>query len=216
MPAETSDSADTSPVSARLGFVFLALFFALLALLPGLRALDGQLAALVDTFYRVGALVFGGGHVVLPLLHSSVVDPGWVSNDRFLAGYGAAQAIPGPLFSFSAYLGGVSSLAPSGIVGAALALCAIYLPSFLLIWGVLPFWHRLRTSVPFRRAVAGTNAVVVGILLSALYTPIWTSAIRDPIDVAVAGAGLGALMTGRVPPILVVVASALVGQFIGP
>ena len=169
----------------------------------------------MDTFYRVGALVFGGGHVVLPLLHSSVVDPGWVSNDRFLAGYGAAQAVPGPLFSFSAYLGSVGSLPPAGVAGAALALGAIYLPSFLLIFGTLPFWHRLRASVRFRRALAGTNAAVVGLLLAALYTPIWTSAVGAPIDVAIAVAGLAALMTGRVPPIALVAACALAGQLIG-
>ncbi len=214
-PSATTDSAETSPVSSRVGVVALALFFVLLALLPALRALDGQPAALVDSFYRAGALVFGGGHVVLPLLHTSVVDPGWVSNDRFLAGYGAAQAVPGPLFSFAAYLGGVASLAPSGIAGAALALGAIYLPAFLLIWGTMPFWHRLRTSVRFRRALAGTNAAVVGILVAALYTPIWTSAVGAPIDVTVAAVGLAALMTGRVPPIVVVAASALAGQLIG-
>ena len=214
-PAATTDSTETSPVSRRAGIVALALFFILLAVLPGLRALDGQPVAIVDTFYRVGALVFGGGHVVLPLLHSSVVDPGWVSNDRFLAGYGAAQAVPGPLFSFSAYLGSVGSLAPAGVAGAALALGAIYLPSFLLIFGTLPFWHRLRASVRFRRALAGTNAAVVGLLLAALYTPIWTSAVGAPIDVAIAVAGLAALMTGRVPPIALVAACAMAGQLIG-
>ena len=213
-PAVTADAAEASPVSRRSGGIALALFFALLAVLPVVRAIDGQPAAIVDSFFRVGALVFGGGHVVLPLLHSSVVDPGWVGNDRFLAGYGAAQAVPGPLFSFAAYLGAVSSLTPSGIAGGILALVAIYLPSFLLIFGTLPFWHRLRASSGFRRALAGTNAAVVGILLAALYTPIWTGAVMAPIDVAIAAAGLAALLTRRVPPIAVVVASAIAGQLV--
>jgi len=167
---------------------------------------------LFEAFYRSGSLVFGGGHVVLPLLHTTVVDPGWVSNDQFLAGYGAAQAVPGPLFTFAAYLGSVAAPAPNGIPGAMIATVAIFLPSFLLIFGALPFWDRLRASVGFRRALAGTNAAVVGILLAALYTPIWTGAIEGPADVVVAAAGLALLLTGRVPPIAVVVLSALAGE----
>jgi len=186
----------------------------LLVLLPVLRVADGHAAELVDSFYRDGALVFGGGHVVLPLLHASVVDPGWVTNDQFLAGYGAAQAVPGPLFSFAAYLGAVETPAPNGVLGGTIALIAIYLPSFLLIFGVLPYWHTLRRSSAFGRALAGTNAVVVGILLAALYTPIWTSAIVGPIDVVIAAVALAALATGRVPPIVVVVGCALVGQLL--
>jgi chromate transporter len=208
------DGDGQNPLSRRLGLAALALFAVGLAALPVIRLLDGQAAAVADTFYRVGALVFGGGHVVLPLLHSTVVDPGWVSNDRFLAGYGAAQAIPGPLFSFSAYLGAVSVVGPGGVAGAALALAAIYLPSFLLIFGTLPFWHWLRRAAGVRRALSGTNAVVVGILLAALVTPIWTSAVTAPLDVVVAAAGLAALMTGRVPPVAVVAACALAGQLL--
>ncbi len=208
------DGDGPSPLSRRFGLAALALFAVGLAALPVIRVLDGQAAAVADTFYRVGALVFGGGHVVLPLLHSTVVDPGWVSNDRFLAGYGAAQAIPGPLFSFSAYLGAVSVVGPEGVAGAALALAAIYLPSFLLIFGTLPFWHWLRRAAGVRRALSGTNAVVVGILLAALVTPIGTSAVTAPLDVVVAAAGLAALMTGRVPPVAVVAACALAGQLL--
>ena len=145
--------------------------------LPLLRAADGQPVAMFDAFFRSGALVFGGGHVVLPLLHSTVVEPGWVTESQFLAGYGAAQAVPGPLFTFAAYLGAVSAPAPNGVPGAALATVAIFLPSFLLIFGALPFWDWLRGSVGVRRALAGINAAVVGILLAALYTPVWTGAI---------------------------------------
>ena len=160
----------------------LAIFAVLLVGLPVLRLVGGQAAAVFDSFYRSGALVFGGGHVVLPLLHANVVDPGWVSDGAFLAGYGAAQAVPGPLFTFSAYLGTVSTVAPNGVAGGLLALVAIFLPSFLLVFGALPFWDRLRTAPRFRRALLGTNAAVVGILLAALYTPIWTGAIEGAGD----------------------------------
>ena len=156
--------------------------------------------------------MFGGGHVVLPLLHSTVVDPGWVSDGQFLAGYGAAQAVPGPLFTFAAYLGAVSGPTPNGIPGAALATVAIFLPSFLLIFGALPFWDWLRASMAVRRALTGTNAAVVGILLAALVTPVWTGAITGPADVVVAAGALGLLWSGRVPPIVVVVLCALAGQ----
>jgi chromate transporter len=211
-PRPTATGDEPSPISRRVGVVALAAFFALLVLLPIAHAADGQAAAMVDSFYRDGALVFGGGHVVLPLLHTSVVDTGWVSNDQFLAGYGAAQAVPGPLFSFAAYLGAIQTPAPNGVPGAVIALLAIYLPSFLLIFGTLPFWHWLRRSPSFGKALAGTNAVVVGILVAALYTPIWTSAITGVLDVVVAALALLALLTGRVPPIVVVVACAIVGQ----
>jgi len=209
-PSNTGDGR--SPISRGIGIAALVTFFALIVLLPIARAADGQVAAMVDSFYRDGALVFGGGHVVLPLLHTSVVDTGWVSNDQFLAGYGAAQAVPGPLFSFAAYLGAIQTPAPNGIPGAVIALVAIYLPSFLLIFGTLPFWHWLRRSPSFGKALAGTNAVVVGLLLAALYTPIWTSAITGVLDVVVAAVALAALATGRVPPIVVVVACAIVGE----
>jgi chromate transporter len=214
-PAARLTGPEPSPVSRRAGILSLAVFFGLLLGLPLVRTVaDGQPLVLFDTFYRAGALVFGGGHVVLPLLHSTVVDPGWVSNDRFLAGYGAAQAVPGPLFTFAAYLGTVSRLPPNGVLGAAIALVAIFLPSFLLIFGALPLWDVLRRSTGFRRALSGTNAAVVGILLAALYTPIWTSAVGAPIDVAVAALGLTLLLSGRVPPILVVAVCALIGQLI--
>ncbi len=134
--------------------------------------------------------------------------------DSSSPGYGAAQAVPGPLFTFAAYLGAVASPSPNGMVGAVLALLAIFLPSFLLIYGALPFWDRLRGSLGFRRGLAGTNAAVVGLLLAALYTPVWTGAISAPIDAAVAAAGLGLLMIGRVPPIVVVALSALAGQIL--
>jgi len=212
--APASTRGENSPISRRVGVGALALFGVLLLVLPLAGAAAGQPIALFDAFFRTGSLVFGGGHVVLPLLHAAVVPPGWVTNDQFLAGYGAAQAVPGPLFTFAAYLGAVSAVSPNGIAGATIALVAIFLPSFLLVFGTLPFWDWLRPSVGFRRALAGTNAVVVGILLAALYTPIWTSAVATPIDVVVAAVALAILVTGRVPSIAVVAMTALAGQFI--
>ncbi len=204
-----------SPIGRRVGAVALCLFFALLIALPLARAATGSEGlAMVDTFYRTGSLVFGGGHVVLPLLHAGVVDPGWVSEDRFLAGYGAAQAVPGPLFSFAAYLGAVSVPPLGGWPGAAVALISIYLPSFLLLFGVLPYWDGLRQSAAFRRALVGANAAVVGLLAAALYRPIWTGAIDSGADVAIAVAGLALLVVVRMPPIAVVVLAALAGQLI--
>ncbi len=170
------------------------------------------MAAVADAFYSSGALVFGGGHVVLPLLHASVVEPGWVSDSAFVAGYGAAQAVPGPLFSFAGYLGTVSTVAPNGIGGGLLALVAVFLPGFLLVLGMMPAWDRLRASVRFRRALLGINAVVVGILAAALYAPVWTTAITGPLDVVVAAVGFGLLLTRRVPPIAVVAMAAAAGQ----
>lgn len=215
-PTVPATGHEPSPVSRRVAVVCLTLFVGLLIGLPLLVAVGDQPLALFDAFYRSGALVFGGGHVVLPLLHTSVVDPGWASNDAFVAGYGAAQAVPGPLFTFAAYLGAVSNVPPNGWVGATIALVAIFLPSFLLVFGALPFWDRLRGSTGFRRALTGTNAAVVGILAAALYTPVWTSAITAPIDVGVAALGLGLLLTGRVPPLAVVALCAVGGQVIGP
>ena len=183
--------------------------------LPVARALDGQPVALIDSFFRAGSLVFGGGHVVLPLLHASVVDPGWVTNDEFLAGYGAAQAVPGPCSPFAAYLGAVAGPAPNGLIGGTLALVAIFVPSFLLVFGALPIWDWLRASRPFRQALGGTNAAVVGLLLAALYTPIWTSAVSGPVDVVIVAVALGVLLTGRVPPIVIVALAAVVGQLVG-
>jgi chromate transporter len=213
-PTAPSTGPEPSPVSRRVGIMCLSAFFVLLIGLPVLVRLGGQPIALFEAFYRSGALVFGGGHVVLPLLHTTVVDPGWVSNDRFLAGYGAAQAVPGPLFTFAAYLGTVSGPPPNGLAGASIALVGIFLPSFLLIFGTLPFWERLRASTGFRSALAGTNAAVVGILLAALYTPVWTGAITTPLDVGVAAIALAMLLTGRVPPLVVVVFCAAAGQLL--
>lgn len=214
LAARVADSQEptTQGVSRRTGLAALGVFAGLLVLLPLLRPIGGQALAIVDSFYRSGALVFGGGHVVLPLLHANVVDPGWVTDGAFLAGYGAAQAVPGPLFTFAAYLGTVSSISPNGVAGGLLALGAIFLPAFLLIVGAMPFWDRLRASPGFRRALLGTNAGVVGILAAALYTPIWTSAITGPVDVAIAAVGLALLLTGRVPPIAVVALAAAAGQ----
>jgi chromate transporter len=203
---------ESSGVPRRVGVLAIAAFIVLLLGLPALRASGGQPVAMFDAFYRSGALVFGGGHVVLPLLHSTVVDPGWVSDGQFLAGYGAAQAVPGPLFTFAAYLGAVSGPNPNGVPGAALATVAIFLPSFLLVFGALPFWDRLRAAVGIRRALNGTNAAVVGILLAALITPVWTGAITGLADVLLAGGALALLLTGRVPPVAVVGLCALVGQ----
>ncbi len=205
----------TTSIGRRTGTVLLGVFATLVILLPLARRLvESQVVAMTDAYYRAGALVFGGGHVVLPLLNEAVVTPGWVGEDRFLAGYAATQAAPGPLFTFAGFLGASSSPAPNGVPGAVLALVAIFLPSFLLVWGTLPFWDRLRASTGFASALRGTNAVVVGLLLAALITPVATSALHGPLEVVLAGAGLAALLTGRVPPIAVVAALALAGQLL--
>jgi chromate transporter len=195
-----------------VGAVSLALFFGLLVGLPAASVLyPGQSLALFDSFYRSGSLVFGGGHVVLPLLQSAVVPPGWVSNDAFLAGYGAAQAVPGPLFTFAAYLGTVMTAPPGGWLGGLVCLVAIFVPAFLLVVGALPFWDRLRASPAAQSALAGVNAAVVGLLLAALYDPVWTSAIRGPGDFGLALAAFGLLVFWRVPPWLVVALTAAGG-----
>jgi chromate transporter len=198
-----------APVSRRLAVAALAAFVALLVALPLAREATGSRAlAVADSFYRAGSLVFGGGHVVLPLLHSEVVPPGWVSDERFVAGYGAAQAVPGPLFTFAAYLGAVMQAPPTGIAGAALALGAIFLPAFLLVVGALPFWDALRARPGVQAALRGVNAAVVGLLLAALYTPVWTSAIHGPADFGLALAAFGLLVLWKTPPWLVVVLTA--------
>lgn len=203
-------------LNSRVGLGLLGLYALLLVALPlSLRVVSSGVLAVIDAFYRAGALVFGGGHVVLPLLHEAVVTPGWIGEDRFLAGYGAAQAVPGPLSTFAAYLGAGFSQPPNGVPGAVIALVAIFLPSFLLIWGALPLWDRLRGSARFAAALRGTNAAVVGILLAALVTPIATGALHEPAETALAGAGLLALWSGRVPPIVVVAALALIAQVAG-
>ena len=197
-------------LSRTLSLAALMLFFALLFGLPLLAAATGDHAvALASSFYRSGSLVFGGGHVVLPLLQQAVVPPGWVSNDTFLAGYGAAQAVPGPLFTFAAYLGTVMGPAPNGWVGGLLCLSAIYLPSFLLLVGVLPFWEALRRRAAVQSAMKGVNAAVVGLLLAALYRPVWTSAILGPSDFALGLTAFLLLVFWRVPPWLVVILGAL-------
>ncbi|WP_420799332.1 chromate efflux transporter [Ktedonospora formicarum] len=199
-------------IPRRLAIACLIIFFTLLVGLPVFRLLfPVQALALFDTFFRAGSLVFGGGHVVLPLLQREVVPSGWVTNDQFLTGYAAAQAVPGPLFTFSAYLGAMSKPFPNGWLGALIALVAIFLPSFLMVVGILPFWNRLRAIEAFQASLRGINAAVVGILLAALYQPIWTSAIRAPIDVALGLAAFALLVIWKVPPWIVVVISALAG-----
>jgi chromate transporter len=200
------------PVSRRAGIVALVAFFALLLaalLLPGRLSLRGF--DLFAAFYRSGALVFGGGHVVLPLLREAFVAPGWVSDDAFLAGYGAAQAVPGPLFTFAAYLGAVSNLDPNGIAGAVLGLIGIFLPGILVLIGMLPFWDAFRMRLEAQAAMRGVNAAVVGILGAALYNPVWTSSVKAPSDLAIALVGFVLLVAWRAPPLVVVVVSALGG-----
>jgi len=199
-------------IARPLSVACLITFGVLLLLLPLVRLLvpDHSLA-LFDSFYRSGALVFGGGHVVLPLLQGAVVTPGWVTNGQFLAGYGAAQAVPGPLFSFSAYLGAIEGPAPNGWIGAGIALMAIYLPSFLLLIGVLPFWNSLRGQGWFQAALHGINAAVVGLLLAALYQPVWTSTIKAPVYFMFALAAFGLLVIWKWPPWVVVLLSAGLG-----
>jgi len=188
----------------------LASFVALLVGLPMLAAANPSHAlVLFDSFYRSGSLVFGGGHVVLPLLQAAVVPPGWVTNDAFLAGYGAAQAVPGPLFTFSAYLGTVMGPAPNGWLGGLICLAAIFLPSFLLLIGVLPFWDTLRRRSGVRSALRGVNAAVVGLLLAALYRPVWTSAILGPADFAIGILAFLMLALWAMPPWLVVIFGAV-------
>jgi chromate transporter len=214
-PGTTAFAHHPSAISRRIGSLCLLIFVALLLGLPLLAGgAPGGGLDLVDRFYRVGSLVFGGGHVVLPLLQTQVVATGWVAETQFLAGYGAAQAVPGPLFTFSAFLGAVRAPAPNGVLGAAVALAAIFLPSFLLIWGALPFWDALRAHPIFRGALGGINAAVVGILLAALYTPVWTSAILRPTDFGLALLCLGLLMIWRWAPWQVVIVAALGGQLL--
>ncbi|MGF1658341.1 MAG: chromate efflux transporter [Rubrimonas sp.] len=198
------------PVTPAQAAAALALFVGLLFALP-LLAGASQTLAMIDSFYRAGALVFGGGHVVLPLLQAEVVTPGWVSEDAFLAGYGAAQAVPGPLFTFAAYLGAALGPEPNGAAGAALALIAVFLPGFLILIGVLPFWDRFRAAPQAQSAMQGANAAVVGILGAALHAPVFTSAVGDMRDFALALACFVALTAWKAPPWLVVVFAAAGG-----
>ena len=200
------------PVSRPVGLAALAIFLLLLVALPVWRNLGAsQGLALFEAFYRSGALVFGGGHVVLPLLREAVVAPGWVSDDVFLAGYGAAQAVPGPLFTFAAYLGAVVTPPPHGSVGAALSLVAIFLPGLLVLVGTLPFWDAFRRRVSAQAIMRGVNAAVVGLLGAALYHPVWTSSVETPADFGLALVGFVLLNVWRAPPLLVVVIGALGG-----
>ena len=192
-------------VSRRAGAALLIAFAGLLVLLPAVAAGSGSAAlSAVRVFYQAGALVFGGGHVVLPLLQAGVVSPGWVGNDAFLAGYGAAQAVPGPLFTFAAYLGAVMPPPLGGWLGGLALLLAIFLPAFLLVVGALPFWEALRQRDGIQRAMAGINAAVVGVLVAALYDPVWTSAIHSRADFGLALAAFGLLLYARVSPAVVV------------
>jgi chromate transporter len=197
------------PIGRRTAIAAWILFWGLLLLLPALAlGTQSHALALVDSFYRTGSLVFGGGHVVLPLIRNEVVPPGWVSDSVFLAGYGAAQAVPGPLFTFAAYLGAVMSPEPHGFWGGMLCLAAIFLPSFLLVVGALPYWELLRHKTSVQSALRGVNAAVVGILLAALYNPVWISSIGSAKDMALALVAFGLLMFWKLPPLYVVVLTA--------
>nr|WP_089739060.1 chromate transporter [Gracilibacillus ureilyticus] len=205
------DDSETSvrvPLSKNFAILCLLLFFGLLILLPILREVtSSNWIAMFDSFYRSGSLVFGGGHVVLPLLEQEVVPTGWMSEETFLAGYGAAQAVPGPLFTFAAYLGAVMN----GWTGGLVATVAIFLPAFLLIFGALPFWDSLRRNPKIKGALMGVNAAVVGILISAFYDPIWTSSILAPIDFAFAAVLFSMLVFWKLPPWVIVVTGAAGG-----
>lgn len=204
------------PVTRAGGLIALVLFAALLSIPPVIAAAtSSQGLALFDAFYRSGAFVFGGGHVVLPLLQAQVVAPGWVNNEAFLAGYGLAQAVPGPLFTFAAYLGAVMNPPPNGLAGAAIGLVALLLPGMLLVYGALPFWDAMRTRPAAQAAMRGSNAAVVGILGAALYNPVWTSAVLTPRDFALALAGFLLLTVWKVPPWIVVVLLAGAGVLSG-
>ena len=220
-PAAPTGQAGAAPSgwrpSRRLGAALAGLALALLALLPlGVAAgIGGQGLALFEALYRAGALVFGGGHVVLPLLEAAMVRPGWMDADTFLAGYGAAQAVPGPLFTISAYLGAVAGPEPNGLAGAAIALVGIFLPGLLLMAGLLPWWGALRRWQAAQSALAGVNAAVVGVLAAALYDPVFTSAVRAGPDLALAALAFFALSRWQVPVWAVVLAMAAVGALRG-
>jgi chromate transporter len=204
------------PLSRRSGTLLLLAFALLLLGLPAVLAFwPMQWLSLFEVFYRAGALVFGGGHVVLPLLEARLVDPGWMSADAFLAGYGAAQAVPGPLFTVAAYLGAIVEPDPNGVFGAAIALLGIFLPGMLLLMGMLPFWDRLRRSPHARAAMAGTNAAVVGILGAAFYQPVWTSSVAAPTDFAIALTAFVLLAAWKTPPWLVVVVTLVATPALG-
>ncbi len=204
------------PVSPRAGIIALVLFFCLMTVLPLLRSMHISPAIeLFDAFYRAGALVFGGGHVVLPLLRDAVVTPGWVSDRIFLAGYGAVQAVPGPLFTFSAYLGTLVKGPPNGILGATISLIAIFLPGLLVMTGVLPFWDSFRRRASAQAAMRGVNASVVGMLGAALYDPVWTTSVKGGGDFGLVLSCFILLVVWRLPPLVIVSVSALGGIALG-
>lgn len=208
------DSAETSsqfPISKRVSVICLLLFFSLLILLPVIRELTGSdWVAMFDSFYRSGSLVFGGGHVVLPLLEQEFVTTGWISKESFLAGYGATQAVPGPLFTFASYLGTVMK----GWQGGVVATIAVFLPAFLLILGTLPFWDQLRRNAKIKSAIMGVNAAVIGILISALYFPIWTSSIQAPADFALAAILYSMLAYWKLSPWIIVLTGIIGGSLL--
>jgi chromate transporter len=212
LPQIARHEALAVPIGKAAGAVFLAVFAILLVALPLVVSWTANpVLQMIDSFYRTGSLVFGGGHVVLPLLEAEVVETGRVGEQAFLAGYGAAQAVPGPLFAFAAYLGAVYISPPSGLLGATIALLAIYLPSALLILGVLPFWEGLRSAPLARRALLGVNAAVVGLLAAALYDPVFTVGITSGRAMAIAAASFVALAAWKAPPWAVVVAAGVAG-----
>ncbi|MBO0601365.1 chromate efflux transporter [Sporosarcina sp. E16_3] len=199
------------PISKRVSVFCLLLFFGLLFLLPVIREVTGSYwVAMFDSFYRSGALVFGGGHVVLPLLEQEFVPTGWISEESFLAGYGATQAVPGPLFTFAAYLGTVMK----GWQGGLVATFAVFLPAFLLILGALPFWDSIRSNPKVKGAIMGVNAAVIGILISAFYFPIWTSSIIAPVDFALAALLFSMLTYWKLPPWIIVITGAIGGSLL--
>ena len=208
---DVKEESASFPISKSVSAICLLLFFGLLFLLPIIREITGSYwVAMFDSFYRSGSLVFGGGHVVLPLLEQELVPTGWISEEAFLAGYGATQAVPGPLFTFAAYLGTVMK----GWQGGLVATFAVFLPAFLLILGALPFWDQLRSNPSVKGAIMGVNAAVIGILISAFYFPIWTSAILAPADFALAAVLFSMLAYWKLPPWIVVVAGAVGGSLL--
>jgi chromate transporter len=212
-PVPATLGTSGTAVSRRVGTAALTIFCLLLIALPALARVS-QGVALFDAFYRCGALVFGGGHVVLPLLSKAFVTPGWVSEDAFLAGYGAAQAVPGPLFTFAAYLGAVVTPGPHGIGGAALGLIGIFLPGILVLLGALPFWDAFRQRAGAQAIMLGVNAAVVGLLGAALYSPLWTSSVKSAGDFAIALLGFVLLTAWRTPPWVIVILGALGGVWL--
>ncbi|HVW67916.1 MAG TPA: chromate efflux transporter [Steroidobacteraceae bacterium] len=211
------------PVSKGVGVFALSAFFFLLLALPILSHLTRSAnavgashgIALFDAFYRSGALVFGGGHVVLPLLREALVSPGWTSDDTFLAGYGAAQALPGPLFTFGAYLGAVADGPTHGLPGALLGLVGIFLPGVLILLGTLPFWGTLQERQAAQAVLRGVNAAVVGVLAAALYMPLWTSSVSAPTDFVIVVVGFVLIMAWRLPPLAVVIVTTLLAASLG-